>query len=294
MRVTAPRSLSLCLAALALAACSAKETDHATAGSDTTAAAAPAAAPKPNEITITARDFAFDAPDTIPEGLTTVHFINHGTQLHHATFVRLENGHTMADLMAAMKKPGPPPSWAVFDGGPNAVVPGDSSNITQDLEAGNYVMLCLVPGPDGVPHMMKGMERAFTVVHPAGGKVDVPEPVADVTVTLADYSFTLSTPLTAGHHVILVDNSGPQVHELVLVQLPPGKTAMDLVKWVDKQQGPPPGKPIGGLSPMYPGGNASFTVDLTPGNYAFICFVPDAKDGKPHAMHGMTKQFTIS
>jgi uncharacterized cupredoxin-like copper-binding protein len=45
---------------------------------------------------------------------------------------------------------------------------------------------------------------------------------------------------------------------------------------------------------MHPGGSASFTVDLTPGNYAFICFLPDAKDGKPHALHGMTKQFTIS
>ena len=37
-----------------------------------------------------------------------------------------------------------------------------------------------------------------------------------------------------------------------------------------------------------------FTADLTPGNYALLCFVPDAKDGKPHLEHGMVKQFKIS
>lgn len=292
MSVPALRPVALGLAALAIVACSAKETDHATAGSDSTAAAAPAPAAAPNVVTITARDFALDMPDSVPAGLTTVRFLNQGKQLHHATFVKLADGHTMKDLMAAMAKPGPLPGWAEMAGGPNAVVPGDSSNITETLDPGSYVALCLVPGPDGAPHFAKGMEHAFTVVPSTAAAAPAPTP--DVTVTLADYSFTLSTPLTAGHHVIRVDNSGPQIHELVLVQLPPGKTAMDLVRWVNKQQGPPPGKPIGGLSSMHPGGSASFTVDLTPGSYAFICFVPDAKDGKPHAMHGMTKQFTIS
>jgi hypothetical protein len=292
MPVSTYRPLALCLAAPALAACSAKETDHAAAGRDTTTAAAAAPAPTPSIVTITAHDFALDMPDSIPAGLTTVRFLNQGKQLHHATFVKLADGHTMKELVASMAKPGPLPAWAEMAGGPNAVVPGDSSNITQTLDPGSYVALCLVPGPDGMPHFAKGMEHAFTVVPSAAPAATAPTP--DVTVTLADYSFTLSTALTAGHHVIRVDNSGPQMHELVLVQLAPGKTPMDLVKWVDKQQGPPPGKPIGGLSPMHPGGSGSFVVDLTPGSYAFICFLPDAKDGKPHFLHGMTKQFTIS
>jgi hypothetical protein len=44
---------------------------------------------------------------------------------------------------------------------------------------------------------------------------------------------------------------------------------------------------------MQPGGSAVFTADLAAGDYAFICFVPDAKDGKPHLMHGMTQQFAV-
>ena len=35
-------------------------------------------------------------------------------------------------------------------------------------------------------------------------------------------------------------------------------------------------------------------VDLPAGEYALICFIPDAKDGKAHYLHGMMKAFTVS
>jgi hypothetical protein len=35
-------------------------------------------------------------------------------------------------------------------------------------------------------------------------------------------------------------------------------------------------------------------LDLTPGDYALLCFVPDAKDKKPHLEHGMIQQITIN
>jgi hypothetical protein len=34
-------------------------------------------------------------------------------------------------------------------------------------------------------------------------------------------------------------------------------------------------------------------VDLEPGQYGLICFIPDAKDGKPHSAHGMTETLTV-
>jgi hypothetical protein len=34
-------------------------------------------------------------------------------------------------------------------------------------------------------------------------------------------------------------------------------------------------------------------IDLTPGQYAFFCHLPDAGDGKPHVAHGMMKESTI-
>jgi hypothetical protein len=101
--------------------------------------------------------------------------------------------------------------------------------------------------------------------------------------------------MAGGSHTILVQNSGPQEHELVLLKLEPGKTVKDFGDWATTggMKGPPPALPIGGVGGMQPGGSAVFTADLAAGDYAFICFVPDAKDGKPHVMHGMTQQFAV-
>jgi len=109
----------------------------------------------------------------------------------------------------------------------------------------------------------------------------------------AIYAFTLSKPLVAGKQLIKVENGAAQPHEVVLVQLAPGKTIEDVGKWVFDMKGPPPGKPIGGIPAFVKGKDSFFEADLTPGEYGMICFVPDAKDGKPHVQHGMTTQFKI-
>jgi hypothetical protein len=44
---------------------------------------------------------------------------------------------------------------------------------------------------------------------------------------------------------------------------------------------------------MKPGDRELFGVNLEPGEYALLCFVPDDEDGKPHIQHGMAKQFTV-
>jgi hypothetical protein len=58
--------------------------------------------------------------------------------------------------------------------------------------------------------------------------------------------------------------------------------------------GPPPAKPIGWIAAIEPGMSQLFTADFAPGNYAFVCFIPDSKDGKPHYAHGMTRQFSVN
>jgi hypothetical protein len=56
----------------------------------------------PKVVTITARDFAFDAPDTLTAGLTTIRLVNQGPDLHHVQLIRLEGGHRLADMQKAM------------------------------------------------------------------------------------------------------------------------------------------------------------------------------------------------
>lgn len=279
------RSYSVLFAMAALVACGGSES-----GTADSAAAAPAA---PNVVTFTARDFAFTAPDTIPAGVTTFKLIVEGTNLHHAQLLKFSEGKRLADFIAAMQafKPGDaPPTWAVEVGGPNPPAPGEETNTTQMLEPGNYAVVCFVDIPDKVPHIMKGMAKEFVVVPSTATAV---EPTPDVTVTLADFTFAVSTPLTAGQHTIRVDNSGPQPHEISILQFLPGKTMIDFQKWAEKFEGPPPVKSLGGVAGIQSGGHAFFTVNLTPGDYALFCFIPDAKDMQPHFMHGMVQAFKI-
>jgi hypothetical protein len=52
--------------------------------------------------------------------------------------------------------------------------------------------------------------------------------------------------------------------------------------------------PLGGVSGIAAGMSAFYDVDLKPGDYAIVCFLEDAKDGKPHYTHGMIQQIKIS
>ena len=273
--------------ALAAAACTAgesKEQDH-TATTTTEGVV--------NQVSIRTRDYAFyEMPDTILAGATHIRLTNDGPDLHHVWLVRLEEGKTVADLMEAMKNAkGGLPAWAVDVGGPNTPVPGESSSAVLDLEVGNYAAICVIPAKDGVPHVMKGMVRPLTVV---ANRNAAKLPAPDVILTLNDYSFEFDKPLTAGKHTIRLENAAQQSHEAVLDQIAPGKTVHDVLKWLEKPQGPPPGKPLGGTTGFAQGEVNVITYDFAPGNYGLICFVPDAKDGKPHFVHGMVKEFTVT
>jgi hypothetical protein len=263
-----------------------------------TAAAAPAAAAAagPTQVNVTATEYKFDAPSEVPAGWMTFNLTDSGKEIHHISLIKLDSAKTMDDLMAGMKamKPGtPPPVWVIPAGGPNAAAPGGTTHLTMNLEAGNYVLVCFVPDAKGVPHVMHGMAKALTVTPNTAAPAAAP--TSDVTLTLSDYKFDFSQPLTAGHHTIKIQVAPGQPHEFTLFQLAPGKTAADIVKFVEGgMNGAPPGMPMGGVSGIASGREAYFDVDLKPGDYAFVCFLEDAKDGKPHFMHGMSQTVKIS
>jgi hypothetical protein len=122
------------------------------------------------------------------------------------------------------------------------------------------------------------------------------EPAADLSITLTDYDFQLSQPLVAGTYVVQVENAGAQAHEITIAALLPGKALQDFITWDQGGgRGPPPtGRWLGGVSALDAGGHAQFTTTFVPGNYLLLCFWPDAKDGKPHIVHGMAKQISVA
>jgi hypothetical protein len=251
--------------------------------------------PGPRVVTIIATDYAFDALDTIPAGLTTFKMLNRGGEWHQAV-VMGASAKTWDEVRTAMMAPGPIAPWLSFPAGPGVAVGGDSSNATARLEPGNYFIVCFLPSPDGVTHVMKGMVRRL-VVAPAPLTASAPpaEPHADVVVTLSDYAFALSTPLTAGTHTIRVENAGPQLHELGIERLAPGATVADVRRWMTGgMKGTPPTRPVGGFVGPDVGKKGWFTVTLAPGKYLLGCYVPDAKDGQPHVAHGMVQEITVN
>lgn len=282
------------LVALGTAACSAtKDMPAKSLAGGTPGSAATAAAPAtPPVVTVHARDYSFDAPNQIASGMTTFHLVNDGPGLHHVTIVRLADGKSLSDLTGALKNPGPLPDWATLVGGPNAPAPGHDANATLDMTPGNYALLCFVDVPGGVPHFAKGMVHPLTVV--AATTPSAPAPVANDTITLNDYSFTISQPITSGTHTFFVQNMAKQPHEIEVIQIAPGKTAQDVLAWIQNPKGPPPGTPMGGIAATTTSSPQYFTADITPGDYLLICFMPDVKDGKPHFQHGMMQTVHVT
>jgi hypothetical protein len=244
----------------------------------------------PNVVNVVAREYQYEMPDTLPAGPTLFHFTDDGSQLHHVTLVKLEQGKTLADFTAL--PPGPFPAWAVFMGGPNTPMPkGGQDEDVVDLSPGNYAVICVIPDADGKPHMMKGMVKALTVTPSTQAGT---MPASDLTLTLTNYHFAFSTPPTAGQHAIRIVNNGTQPHEAEIFRLAPGKKGEDIAKWVETgMQGPPPGAPVAGISPEAPGKDNTLLLNLSAGDYALLCFMPDAKDGKPHVAHGMIYNFKV-
>ena len=256
------------------------------------AACAPQEPPAPNTLTVVASDFGYDVPEQIPAGVTTITMVNDGAEPHHAVLAKIESGKTVEELSAEYEAENYWPDYVAYVGGPGDAPPGGSSSITLSLEPGRYVLVCFIPSPDGAMHFMKGMIREFEAVE---SEQLAAEPTPDVTVRMADYAFGFSGPIPSGEVTFRVENAGPQVHDMVIIQTEPGKSVEEFLEWLEGgAAGPPPGRVVSGITGMNAGRHATFTAYLEPGSYTVLCWVPDNGDLRPHFMHGMMQEITVS
>jgi hypothetical protein len=181
------------------------------------------------EITLHGHDHRFEAPDELPAGRVTLTFRNQGREPHHAQVARLNDGVTHAQVveatnegLAAIMK------LVTFHGGPSSAEANRTAQATIDLVPGQYVLLCFIPGPDGVSHMAKGMVAPFTV-RDEQAVAEVPTPAANQTISLYDFHYTMPETLPSGRQTWQIVNDGPQIHELALFKLTPGKTVDDFL-----------------------------------------------------------------
>jgi hypothetical protein len=251
-------------------------------------------AAKSPEVTITAKEYAFEMPESFVGGVVTLKLSNAGKEPHMAMLFRLNDGVTLEQFNAALTQPDPSGVFALGNlaSGVNTTPPGATQSATLDLKAGDYAILDFGAGEDQVPYMAKGMLKPFKVT--AGSSTA--EPASDVAVTMKEFTFEMPTELKAGTHTFKVSNQGAQSHEMIMFKLAEGKTLADMQAFLSNPEsgGPPPGEEAGGALPMAPGMRAWTTVDLKPGNYVAVCFIPDTGDGKSHLEHGMLMPLKVN
>jgi hypothetical protein len=241
------------------------------------------------EVTFTAADLRFSGPDNITAGSAHVHLVNEGNDAHHIQIVKLSGANSLDDLLAALEESLVWPEWAPTYGGPNAVIPGESSNALVHLDPGNYVLLSWVPDAQGVPQFRHGMVKPLEVT---GSHTEMKDLAADVTLDLLDFSFALSQPIQAGTQTIRIQNKGQQPHEVLLVELAPDASAMDFLNSLGSEA--PKGKPIGGITEIEPEMHNTIITTFESGvRYGLICFVTDPETGQLHFMQGMIQDFLV-
>jgi DNA-binding beta-propeller fold protein YncE len=244
------------------------------------------------EIFIKATDFSFDVPEELEGGLVVVTMENDGAELHHLQLARLRDGVTINQVQKILAEG---PEEALFEllewvGGPSIVSPGGRSQVVLNLPEGQYLLLCFLPSPDGVPHFAKGMVVPLTV---AAGNADVSEPKANVSVVLTDFAFTMPAQIKAGKQIWKVTNKGAQPHEIPIARLMLGKTLQDALRFLQAPEGAPPFEYMGGLQAIDSGRTGWALFDLSPGEYIALCLVPDPASGKAHIELGMIAAFRV-
>lgn len=243
----------------------------------------------PPLLAFTSAEYSFTGPATAAPGWTSVSLRNSGQQLHHIQMMSVGT-HTMDEVRTALMAEGEPPSWLVGVGGPNAVSPGSTERVVMDLKAGNHVLVCFIPGPDGRPHVAHGMMAMLKVEGAPNGAAP---PTADATLDLMEFSFRSDKPLTAGTHTVKIRNIGGLPHEAPLIKLNDNASAMQFIgAFGPNATGPPPGRGAGGFGTLQTGTEAYAILTLSKGKYAYICF--EQAGGKPHFAQGMISEFTVA
>lgn len=240
------------------------------------------------DVAINGQSWTISAPARIPAGFVRVTLQSQaGPQGATAMVGRLGAGVDKATVIAMLKKgdEGGILSRVTLLGGPAGA---GKSDAVLKLSAATYVVFNIDQGPNGKPIAKYGF---FSV---APSAAPVAEPTANATVRELDYKFKLPATLPSGQVVLKLVNAGPSAHEFALARVHAGKTYQDLLTYIKQQNpsGPPPADFVGGAAVMSPKQAQWVPLNLTPGLYVAMCFMPD-KHGMPHIMDGMITKFTV-
>ena len=253
--------------------------------------------------------FELDPGATLRPGWTTVSFHNEGDEAHQVMFARLKDGVDPAEVSAAAA--GDSSGSGVIEyvdmlGGVSYIGPDQSIDAMVDLPTGTVMAICYVPDPDGVAHGLLGMQSALTVDEtsptspspPTSPEDEAPQVVG--TIELAEDGYVIPDDLPSGwYRVVNTDEGvdGHGLHELAIMRLdrPLDDDEVDeVVAALAGNATPSVGiEALGGLGAISPGFEGYLHLDLGPGDYLAVDFMPDPGDPRPHLLDGYYATFSI-
>ena len=249
-------------------------------------------------VEITKTDSGFEAPDSIPGGLTRLRVHNADTREHAVAFERFRGDGTLEEHTAAYRLGATDFAAAAatidklttVEGGTGVIAPGGDEEVVLDLAPGRYVIFRF---PLNV-----GLSRELLVTAAPAARPAPPE--SAFTVRMLEFSYEgFPDTLPAGKTEVKVVNEGEQLHLMFVQRVNEDGITPEQVR--QHLSGtplpvPPSYTAAGGMGEMQPGDSGWATLDLDPGVYALICIVFDQSDGtigKLHTDLGMHHAFTV-
>jgi uncharacterized cupredoxin-like copper-binding protein len=283
-------------------------------GSPSPTATATAAAAGVPTYFVTVQNFTYHGmPSSVPANRpVVVSFTNRESfEIDHEFVVlRLTNGKTAQDVINDAKKKGAKAEddWIHYADSGDPLPTNSSHTVTMTLPPGNYVATCWQTGKagggTGPPHVTIGMIAPFTASTTATVPAANMKPVASYSVFVQNFTYhgmptsvPANTPIVVGFQN---KESFEIDHEFVVLQLPAGKTAQDVINDAKKKGAKAEDDWIhyaDSGDPIPTNSGVAVTMTLPPGNYVATCWQTGKAGGgtgPPHVTIGMIAPFTAS
>jgi hypothetical protein len=118
---------------------------------------------------------------------------------------------------------------------------------------------------------------------------------SEMNIDAGDYSYTAPETVQSGWVRVNLTNSGAEPHHVQFMRLNDGVTLQQFEEALKQGEGPAMAlvQQVGGVGAIAPTGSAQAILNLTPGEYAILCFIPSPTDQMPHFTKGMIKGLAV-
>lgn len=220
--------------------------------------------------------------NSVPAGLVTFHITNNASDMPHELLV-IKTDRAADNLPTDNSGNVDEGSVTVVKKAEN-IAPGTSTDITADLQAGHYVLICNIPG-----HYSQGMRvelnvgggsgsnQSSTSTSPSSTAESTPpsDNTSSIMVTQDTFSIALSADtVPAGPVTFQVENVANELpHTLWIIQTDQSADSLPTGENGDLMENEL--NIVGSIDQISPGASQQLTLNLQSGHYALVCHIPN-------------------